>query len=65
MLYGNDLIYAGWNSTKVTAGDPGPAAPSRLYTIDDEISHSFKNVAAFDQALDDLSEWLTPRCCGC
>ncbi len=59
MLYAADLLAAGWNTS---LGDAGFG--SHL-SIEAELELTYKNVAAFDLALDGLDRWVTPRCCGC
>ena len=55
MLYGGDLERNGWNAT--TVRDVG--------SIEAEIALTYKNMAAFNRALDEIGQYRTPRCCGC
>jgi hypothetical protein len=50
MLYGGDLLRAGWN----TSGAP----PT-------DFAHVHARGAAFERALAALAERVVPRCCGC
>jgi hypothetical protein len=34
-------------------------------SIEDELELTYKNIAAFNHALDEIGEFRTPRCCGC
>jgi hypothetical protein len=54
MLYGADLLAAGWQDK-----------PSEWDSIQHEIDFTMRNVAAFNAATDSMSRLLTPRCCGC
>jgi len=55
MLYGQDLLAKGWNATPVRA----------VGTVKDELDISYHNIGVFDAALDAISAFVTPRCCGC
>ena len=59
MLYGGDLLAAGWNTTVKDSGFGSSVS------IKEELEYSYKNVAAFNAALETLDKWVTPRCCGC
>ena len=59
MLYGADLLAAGWNASLQDSGFGSDT------TIEEELHETYKNVAAFGVALERLDDWVTPRCCGC
>lgn len=59
MLYGADLLAAGWNASVRDSGFGSSVS------IKEELESTFKNVAVFNAALEGLDKWVTPRCCGC
>jgi hypothetical protein len=59
MLYGSDLLQAGWDTS------PVPSAKGGTGTVEQELEHTYRNVAAFDRALDAMDRFISPRCCGC
>jgi len=64
MITGLDLMAGGWNATTCSASyNPNPTGPG--CNPHEEIAHTYKNVAIFDQVLDSLDRWIAPRCCGC
>lgn len=59
ILYSDDLLASGWNTTVKDSGFGSDV------TIKEEMEYTYKNVAAFTAALEGLDKWVTPRCCGC
>ena len=59
MLYGADLLAAGWNASVRDSGFGSSVS------IKEELEYTYKNVAVFNAALEGLDKWVTPRCCGC
>ena len=55
MLYGADLLSAGYNTSQVFHG----------MSEGDEIAFGLRNVAAFERAEAALDQIVQPRCCGC
>ena len=55
MLYGADLLAAGWDTSPVpNRGD-----------VKEELAHTYRNVAVFNRAVDTTDKFISPRCCGC
>lgn len=55
MLYGADLLAAGWDTSPVpNRGD-----------VKEELAHTYRNVAVFNRAADATDKFISPRCCGC
>lgn len=59
VLFGADLLAAGWNASLQDSGFGSGV------TVQEELRATYKNVAAFNDAVTSLDEWVTPRCCGC
>lgn len=57
MLYGHDLLDAGWNTEETW-----PAAGG---TVAHELEATRANAAVFDAALQRIEAYVTKRCCGC
>jgi hypothetical protein len=54
LLYGSDLLAAGWDTTSARGG-----------SIERELNISYTNINVFRNALGGLDRLMTPRCCGC
>jgi hypothetical protein len=57
VLYGNDLLEAGWDSSEAWPGSGG--------SIERELAFTRANAAVFEVALERLERYVTKRCCGC
>lgn len=55
MVYGPDLLAAGWNVTPVRG----------VGSIEEELKVTFANIEVFKAALAKMDSMVTPRCCGC
>lgn len=57
MLYGQDLLDAGWSTAE--------AWPASGGSVEHEIAFTQANVDVFEVALERLERFVTKRCCGC